>query len=385
MSRIDDLIQQYCPDGVKYRKLEELVNIRDNLRKPITRGNRVIGDYPYYGANGIQSYVNDFIFEGTYLLMGEDGSVLTKNGTPILNWVTGKFWVNNHAHVLEEIKEAASLRYLFHALGTTKIDYLVKGTPPKLNQKNLRSILIPVPPLEVQEEIVRILDNFTELEVELEVELEARMKQYEYYRDMILSELDNLYPKTSIKSVCLSTSNIRWSEFEENEFEYIDLSSVDRVTHEITNTNLVNSDNAPSRAKRIVITDDVIYATTRPTLKRFCVIPEVFNNQICSTGFTVLRANKDAILPKYLYYQLANSRFNTYVESNQRGSAYPAISDADVKKYEITLPPMEVQIETINKLDSFTNYALSITSGLPAEIEARRKQYEYYRNKLLTF
>ena len=104
MSKIDELIEKLCPDGVVCKKLVECCVILDNQRKPITKSVRELGEYPYYGANGIQDYVSDYIFEGTFVLVGEDGSVLTEQGTPVVNWAEGKIWVNNHAHIIQEKK-----------------------------------------------------------------------------------------------------------------------------------------------------------------------------------------------------------------------------------------------------------------------------------------
>jgi type I restriction enzyme S subunit len=187
MSKIDDLIAKLCPNGVEYKKLGEVCIILDHLRKPISKENRKKGNIPYYGANGIQDYVFDYIFEGEYLLFGEDGSVINKDNSPILNWAEGKIWVNNHAHVLSENIEIAVLRYVYFYLQTIDVSDIVRGTPPKINQTNLRNIPIPVPPLEIQREIVNVLDTFTKLEAELEAELEARRRQYHYYRDQLLN------------------------------------------------------------------------------------------------------------------------------------------------------------------------------------------------------
>lgn len=149
MSRINKLIRKLCPNGVEYKKLEDCCNILDNKRKPISKGMRKMGEYPYYGANGIQDYISDYIFDGKYVLVGEDGSVQTPNGTPIVNWAIGKIWVNNHAHIIEEM-DGVSLRYLYHYLQIVDVKDLIHGNIPKLNQSNFRNIKIAVPPLEVQ-------------------------------------------------------------------------------------------------------------------------------------------------------------------------------------------------------------------------------------------
>ena len=112
MRKINELIKELCPNGVEYRRLEKCCNILDNKRKPVKKGAREKGEYPYYGANGIQDYVSDYIFDGKFVLVGEDGSVINDSGNPIVNWAEGKIWVNNHAHIIEEIK-GINLRYLF--------------------------------------------------------------------------------------------------------------------------------------------------------------------------------------------------------------------------------------------------------------------------------
>jgi type I restriction enzyme S subunit len=122
--------------------------------------------------------------------MGEDGSVINENKKPILNWATGKIWVNNHAHVLSATPKAI-LRFVYHYLHTVDVSPIVRGMPPKINQKNLRKISIPIPPLEEQKRIVSILNRFDALVNDLTsgipAEIEARRKQYEYYRDKLLT------------------------------------------------------------------------------------------------------------------------------------------------------------------------------------------------------
>lgn len=183
----------------------------------------------------------------------------------------------------------------------------------------------------------------------------------------------------------LKTQNIRWNEEKDKEFQYIDLSSVSRDTHCITETKMITGDNAPSRAQQIVNKNDILFGTTRPLLKRFCLVPMEYEGQICSTGFCVIRPNTEIVLPKWLYYQVSLNEFYSYVEQKQTGAAYPSISDMDVKKYKIPVPPLEEQERIVKILDRFEALCNDISVGLPAEIKARQQQYEYYRNKLLTF
>lgn len=204
MAKLEELIQEFCPNGVEYRNLENCCEILDNKRKPVTKVAREAGEYPYYGANGIQDYVADYIFDGTFVLVGEDGSVVTEQGTPIVTWATGKIWVNNHAHIVAQ-KEGISLRYLYHFIQTVNVKPLIHGNIPKLTGGDFRAIQIPVPPLPVQNEIVRILDTFTDLTAELTAELAARKKQYDYYRNLLLE-----HPKNKSSMVTISELG-KWS------------------------------------------------------------------------------------------------------------------------------------------------------------------------------
>lgn len=257
-----------------------------------------------------------------------------------------------------------------------------------LRKKQILDVKIPIPSLSVQKEIVRILDIFTELNAklnaELNAELTARKQQYKYYREQLLSFEKGEVEWKSLRKVLLTTNNIRWRD-NDNTYRYIDLSSVSRDNNSIIETSEINSKNAPSRAQKIVLKNDVIFATTRPTQQRLCLIDQEHSGQIASTGYCVLRAKEENILPKWIFYHLTSNSFKNYVEENQNGSAYPAISDAKVKEYEIPIPPLEEQkriIAILDKFDTLTNY---ISEGFPEEIELRKKQYEHYRDMLLTF
>lgn len=127
-------------------------NIFNNKRRPISKNQRVFGKYPYYGANGVQDYVNDYIFDGDYILIGEDGSVIDEYGYPIVNYTTGKFWVNNHAHILQTTT-IADQSYIFHFLQTINISDLVHENISKLTLSILKDLSIPLPPIEKQREI----------------------------------------------------------------------------------------------------------------------------------------------------------------------------------------------------------------------------------------
>ena len=179
--------------------------------------------------------------------------------------------------------------------------------------------------------------------------------------------------------------NVKRDTFSLESYKYIDLSSVDRNTNMILDTDSITADNAPIRARQIVNRGDILLGTTRPMLKRYCMVPDEYDKQICSTGFCVLRSNPKMILSNWIFHNISSSNFFVHVESFQKGASYPAISDKDVKNYLIPVPPLPVQHEIVGILDNFTKLTAELTVELAAELTARKEQYEYYRNELLTF
>ena len=171
--------------------LEDIAENCDSMRKPVTSGKREAGEYPYYGASGIVDYVKDYIFDGDYLLVSEDGANLLARSTPIAFSISGKKWVNNHAHVLKFDCYETRRFVEFYLNSIDLAPYISGGAQPKLNQKNLNRIEIPLPDQKRQKYIVDILDRFdaicNDLTSGLPAEIEARQKQYEYYRDKLLN------------------------------------------------------------------------------------------------------------------------------------------------------------------------------------------------------
>ena len=171
--------------------LGELAENLDSKRKPVTKAARTPGDIPYFGASGIVDYVSDFLFDGEFLLVSEDGANLLARSTPIAFSITGRAWVNNHAHVLR-FNTYVERRFVEIFLNSIDLSAFVSGaTQPKLNQANLNRIPIPALALETKTRIVAILDQLdalmNDLSIGLPAELAARRKQYEYYRDRLLT------------------------------------------------------------------------------------------------------------------------------------------------------------------------------------------------------
>lgn len=359
------MIHELCPNGVEYRKLEDCCTVLDKKRKPVTKAAREVGEYPYYGANGIQDYVSDYIFDGTFVLVGEDGSVITKAGTPVVTWAEGKIWVNNHAHVIEGTDDVI-LRYLFHYIQTIGVTSLIHGNIPKLTGRDFRALQIPVPPLEVQREIVRILDNFTELTAELTAELTDRKKQYEFYRNELL-QVDDAIKTVALEEIAdIGTGSSNTNEgLEEGLYPFYVRSQepLRKNEYEYDETAIITAGDGVGVGK--------VYHYVEG---KYALHQRAYRIHI----------NTSEVLPKY-YFHYMKSAFLPYIQKTMFQGSVASIRRPMLNKFPVPVPSLEVQKKIINVLENFESICSNLNIGLPAEIEARKKQYEYYRDRLLNF
>lgn len=369
MSQLQELIRKLCPNGVEYKKLEDVCIILDSQRIPISKSKRKFGIYPYYGANGIQDYIDDFLFHGKYVLVGEDGSVINKDNSPIVHWATGKIWVNNHAHILSEKTDIMRLRFLYHALSTIDISSIIRGTPPKLNQKNLKNITIPTPPLEVQNEIVRILDTFTSHAAELQAELQARKEQYEYYRNKLFTFDKN---NEDIKWILIKdfteigtgSSNTQ-EELSVGLYPFFVRSPIVRRKneYEFDETAIITSGDGVGVGKIFHYIEG-----------KYALHQRAYRIHVCN----------EKIIPKFLFHYM-RCKFYDYITRNAYSSSVTSIRKPMLLNFPIPLLSITEQQRIVSILDKFETLVNDLTEGIPAEIAAVQEQYEYYRNKLLSF
>ncbi|MBW3905305.1 restriction endonuclease subunit S [Neisseria meningitidis] len=267
---------------------------------------------------------------------------------------------------------------------------------PALAKSELQNLLIPIPPLETQQKIVKILDKFTELEATLEATLEAelalRKRQYRYYRDFLL-DFDNQIGgggiadgyQCRLKDVVWKTlgeiaeySKNRICSDKLNEHNYV---GVDNLLQNREGKKL--SGYVPSEGKMTeYIANDILIGNIRPYLKKIW--------QADCTGGTngdvlVIRVTDEKVNPKYLYQVLADDKFFAFNMKHAKGAKMPRGSKAAIMQYKIPIPPLPEQEKIVAILDKFDTLTHSVSEGLPYEIALRRKQYEYYREQLLAF
>ena len=274
--------------------------------------------------------------------------------------------------VLRPNKEKIESSWLYYILSDQSfynyIEPLQKGASyPAVTDMQVKSYLIPIPPLSEQHRIVSYLDSaFAKIDA-VAKNAEDALKEAKALFQSALTKM--MEPKEGweykkLGEVCQKTINIKWDEHPNHQYKYIDLSAVDRMTHKVMSTTSICSIDAPSRAKQIVNEGDVLFATTRPTLKRLVIIDKSLDGQICSTGFCVLRPTPAAIMSSWLYYALSNQSFYNYIEPLQKGASYPAVTDNQVKSYKIPVPPLSDQRHIVSYLDVFKSKVDQLQSNL---------------------
>lgn len=366
MNKIDALIAEHCKNGVAFERLDVVCNIANNKRKPVESSLRISGKIPYYGANNIQDYVEGFTHDGVYVLIAEDGSANLDNYS--IQYATGKFWANNHVHVISG-GDALDNRFLFHYLKSMNFrPFLSGGDRAKLTKARMIEIEIPLPPLPVQHEIVTILDAFTQLEAELEAELEARKKQYEYYRNKLLNFDKNITGGVTYKMLSEVANLQRGKRLVKSQLEKTGKYAV--YQNSMIPLGYYHESNVKSD------TTFVISAGAAGEIGHS-------NFDFWAADDVYFLTDSESVMSKYLYYCLLVQQ--NKILGQVRRASIPRLSRAVIEKLIIPVPPLSEQARIVTILDKFDVLVNDISNGLPAEIKARRSQYEYYRNQLLTF
>ena len=378
MSKIEKLILKLCPDGIQFIPLDLVssVSTGDQLNKELLSQN---GQYPVMnGGISPSGFYDEFNNEAETTVISQGGA-----SAGFVTWMDSKFWAGAHLFVVKPKQDLINARYLYHFIKSKEIDVQAMKTGagiPGLNRSRLIELRVPVPPLEIQNEIVRILDTFSELELELESELEARKTQFEYYRKKLFDSDNNLL---KIKDICTRVSSggtpsrsvsryfegdIPWVRTQELDFNTINETQI-RITEEAVR----------SSAAQLVPENTVILAMYGATAGKSAItsIPVTTNQACCNLELELTKC-----LPRYLFHWLMAN----YQEIKSLGQGTQSNINADiVKNLVLPVPLISEQRKIVKILDQFYELNTDTSFGLPAEINARRTQYEYYRDKLLTF
>ncbi len=381
MSKIDDLIGKLCPDGVVYKELGEVCKFKRG--KTITAKDAIKGDVPVIAGGQKPSY-----FHNEANRFGETISVSSSGAyAGFISYWTIPVFLSDSFSVNPNNSLITKYVYYFLKSIQERIHNTKKGSGvPHVHGSSISKFQIPIPPLEIQEEIVKILDSFTSLEAELEAELEARNAQYDFYRNQLLSFENKNVEWKSLGEVCnLITKGTTPKKFTESGISFIKTESfegslinkskikyVDELTH---NTFLKRS---------ILAENDILFTIAGATIGKCAFVPEKILPANTNQALAIIRL-KNEVNKKFIFYVLKSPYMKKYIEISAKGSAQPNLNLRQLNDFQIPVPPLEEQERIVAILDQFDALVNGIKSGLPAEIQARRQQYKYYREKLLTF
>ena len=377
MSRLNELIKELCPDGVEYRELHEVLTIKNGSDyKQFGTGN-----IPVYGSGGIMTYIDRYAYNKPSVLIPRKGSI------DKLYYVEEPFWNVDTIFYTDIDVSQVIPRFVYFCLQMEHLEqYNTAGGVPSLTQKVLNKIKLPVPPLEVQREIVRVLDSFTLLTAELTAELTARKKQYEFYRDKMLN-FGNKAAVYKMSELCESIADGDHMPPPKSDegIPFITISNVDEYHNiDFENTMYVPESYYNSLAeKRIPRKGNILYTVVGSYGIPVCIEDDkkfVFQRHIA-----ILKPNNDIIKSRYMFYAMQSTNFKIQADKSAKGAAQKTIALSALGNMQMPVPSMDVQEKIIKVLDNFDAICTDLNIGLPAEIEARQKQYEYYRDLLLTF
>ena len=398
-TKVEQLIQQYCPDGVEYKKLGDVCDIKGRIGfRGYTRQDLVEeadGAITLSPSNIINqelnyedcSYISWAKYEESPEIKVAVGDVIfTKTAsvgkTALVKYLPKEATINPQLVVLKNIQ--CNSAFLAYVLKTYRFQKEVAklqgvGSVPNISQTSLSGITIPIPPLPVQEEIVRILDSFTELQAELQAELQKRLQQYNYYRDNLLSfegRNDVEWKKLGeIGKVCMCKRILKDQTSSTGDIPFFKIGtfggSADAYISKELFEEYVKKYSYPKKGDILISAAGTIGRTVV-----FDGTPSYFQD----SNIVWLKHDESVVLNSYLRYIYS---LNPWAIST--GGTIARLYNDNILNAVIPVPSLEEQQKIVDILDRFDALTTDITAGLPAEIEARRKQYEYYRDKLLTF
>ena len=340
--------------GWQTKPLGDLCDILDYKRKPITKSDRIAGPYPYYGATCIQDYVADYIFDEPLVLVGEDGAKWG-SGEATAFPVSGKVWVNNHAHVIRPRRSALLDNWLIHYLNHSDLTEYVSGvTVPKLNQGNLREIPIPLPPLPEQRRIVGVLDEafagIATAKANTEKNLRNARELFESHLNTLFGNLDDGWVEKNLIELCslFFDSAHRTPKYQADGVPALRPRDVVNGVMDLTGAAKVSQSEYEIQTKRYrPSAGDIVYSREL-SLGWAAIVLE--STTVClSQGMCVFRPNAD-LSAEYLAFVLNSPFGRSQAVEVAVGTAHPHINLGDIKSYRIPIPPTQARAAVLKKL-----------------------------------
>ena len=377
MNRLDDLIQKYCPNGIEFKKIKEVAEVgtgSSNTKEAIDNGK-----YPFFVRSQNIKTKNNFEFDEEAIIIPGEGGV-----GEIFHYINGKYSLHQRVYRIHFIDMSVNTKFIYYYMKAFFKNFILKkavsATVVSIRKPMINEFKIPIPPFPIQEEIVRILDSFTKLTEELTEELTERKKQYEYYHNELLNFDDNISIKKLFEVAEVYDSLHQTPKYSQDKYSMIRVQDIKKGYINIDSTMKVSKDIFDKFTKKYKPQKNDIVVSRVGSYGNFAIIP----NDCCCLGQNIAIIHPN-INSKYIYYVLTSNKIKYWINKMVKGASHKSFSLADIKKIPIPIPHIEEQKRIVTILDKFDTLCNDLSIGLPAEIEARKKQYEYYRDKLLTF
>ena len=346
--------------GWEIKRLGEVVDVLDNLRKPITKRDRVEGDYPYYGATGILSYVHKYIFSEKLILIGEDGAKWA-SGDNTSFIVTGQYWVNNHAHVIRPNRKILIDEWIVYFLNFSDLTPFITGmTVPKLNQEKMRSIPLPLPPLPEQQRIVSILDEAFAAIDQAKANAERNLKNTkELFESYLLEVFENAgedWGVTLLGDICDFENGDRGRNYPNKAnrvsigIPFINAGHILDNRLDFSEMDYISEERYKLLGNGKIRKDDILFCL-RGSLGKVASVGNLESGAIASS-LVILRP-KNEIDNNLLLFFLSSQLTLKQISSFANGAAQPNLSAGNLKKFSVPFPKSSEEQQTVvNQLNA---------------------------------
>lgn len=405
MSKLQELINKLCPNGVEFKKLKELAEIGTGSSDK--KDANMNGKYPFFVRSKNIEKHNAFEFDEEAIIIPGEGGI-----GDIFHYIKGKYALHQRVYRIHFTCDSINVKFAYYYLFAHFKSFIMKkavsATVTSIRKPMIEDFFLPIPPIEVQEEIVRILDSFSDYAAELQAELQARKQQYEYYRNLLLTFNPSAYgcgtddeQKDGVTTWGGHNYKIEWKKmgdvFEmrngytpsKNNSEFwvggtIPWFRMDdiRENGRILSDSIQHITPSAIKGKGLFEANSFILATTATIGEHALIIADSLANQQF-TNLKVRKSLSNLLVTKFIYYYMFI--VDDFCKKNTNVSGFASVDMDKLKRMPFPIPPLELQEKIVAILDRFETLVNDLTNGLPAEIAAVKDQYEYYRNKLLTF
>ena len=382
---INELLNELCPDGVEFVKIGEVAKVgtgSSNRQDAVDNGK-----YPFYVRSKNILTSDTYEFDDESIIIPGEGGV-----GEIFHYVKGKYALHQRVYRINFYDERINAKFVYYYMHSCFKRFIMKkavsSTVTSIRKPMIEKFEIPLPPIEIQTKIVQVLDQFEKLTAELK----CRKLQYNYYRNKLLTFDEKDVKFVKLGDCCEYIRGITYNKSKEENNKDIPAWNVLRANNITLSNNQLNFDDVKRVSKEVKVKDtqklkkgDILICAGSGSKDHIGKVAYVSDDLDYTFGGFMAVIRSSAVNTRFLFHTLTGSSFRRYLNSTINSTTINNLNSSVMENFKFPLPPIETQTKIATILDQFETLTTSLQSGIPAEIEARRKQYEYYRNKLLTF